>query len=237
MFPLPNYWLQRPSPEPDAETRRAFDTLLDTALAQGGNPLIDYTLPAPRWQFLCHAAEQRGLALHGSGNAGIDLFEPRQPEDLTDFGNQRAVYAASDGLWAMYFAIVDRERFAMTLANACIRVADAAGQVSGPFYVFSITRAALVQRPWRTGTVYLLPREPFAAQPSVPLGGVEVRIAQLASPVPVRPLARLTVAPEDFPMLDRIRGHEDARLAEYAQAMQTGGAWPEDPREMPGAGG
>jgi hypothetical protein len=40
-------------------------------------------------------------------------------------------------------------------------------------------------------------------------------------------MARLEVAPEDFPFLKDIRGLDDARLAEYGQAMQTGAPWPE----------
>src|SRR5262245_51037840 len=124
---LPTYWLPRPASAPDAATLAAFDALLDTALAQGPNVPIDYALPAPRWQFLCHAAEQRGLALHGSGNPDIAEFEPRQSNDLNEFGNQKAVYAASDGVWAMFFAIVDRGRFNMSITNACIRVEDPFG--------------------------------------------------------------------------------------------------------------
>jgi hypothetical protein len=127
----------------------------------------------------------------------------------------------------MYFAIIDRGRFDMSLNNACIRLADPSGQVSEPRYVFSISRTALAQSPWRMGSVYLLPAEPFVTQPPIPFGPYEVRIPQLASLAPVRPLARLTVAPDDFPMLADIRGHDDARMEEYAQALMTAGPWPE----------
>ncbi len=223
---LPDYWLQRPAAT-DEPTRRAFDHLLDQALTQDGSPLIDYTLAAPKWQFLCHAAERRGLALHGSGVADIALFEPRQANDLNEFGRQRAVYAAADGLWAMFFAIVDRDGYDLSITNACIALADAAGQVSDPFDFFSVSQAALPRQPWRTGTVYLLPAATFARQPPLPFGDSQVLIAQLASPEPVAPLARLTVTPQDFPFLHQICGHDDARLPEYAQALQSGSPWPE----------
>ncbi len=219
---LPDYWLQRPDPEPDEATRAAFDAVLDAALAAGGGPVIDYTLAAPKWQFLCHASDRRGLALHGSGQPDIAEFEPRQPSDLTDFGNQRAVYAAADGLWAMYFAIVDRDRYDLTLTNACIRLQDPAGSVRGPYYFFSVSQSARPQQPWRRGTVYLLPSATFTQQPPMPFHGAQVHIAQLASPAPVRPVARLSITPEDFPLLHQIRGHDDGRLAEYAAALQSG---------------
>jgi len=53
-------------------------------------------------------------------------------------------------------------------------------------------------------------------------------IPQLASPVHVKPLARLEIRPEDFPFLSQIRGHDDSRLAEYGIAMQAGAPWPDD---------
>jgi hypothetical protein len=115
----------------------------------------------------------------------------------------------------------------MITSNACVRLVDQAGQVSEPRYVFSISQAALRKRPWRTGTIYLLPGETFVQQPNLQFGPYQVLVPQLASLVPVRPFARLEVAPEEFPFLNDIRGLDDARLPEYGQAMQSGSPWPE----------
>jgi hypothetical protein len=52
-------------------------------------------------------------------------------------------------------------------------------------------------------------------------------VPQLASLVPVKPIARLEVTPEDFPFLKDIRGLDDTRLHEYGQAMQAGAPWPD----------
>lgn len=224
---LPDYWLTRPNVNFDESTQIAFDELLDTILSIGGCPTIDFTLPWPKWQFLCHVADHHAIALHGSGKPNIALFEPRQSNDLNEFGSQKAVYAASDGLWAMFFAIVDRDRV-MSITNACLRLADETGTRHGPYYVFSVSQSALPRQPWRTGTVYLLPRRTFTTQPPLALGANEVHIAQLASLVPVQPLAKLTVTPTDFPFLMQIRGHDDHRLQEYATALQTGAPWPQD---------
>jgi hypothetical protein len=114
-----------------------------------------------------------------------------------------------------------------TITNACIRVKDAGGRVAGPYYFFSVSRTALAHRPWRDGTVYLLPRETFISQPPMQLGENEVHIAQLASFTGVQPLARLAIRPEDFPYLSQIRGHDDDRLQEYADALQSGAPWPD----------
>ena len=224
---LPDYWLTRPSVNFDERTEMAFDELLNTTLSNDECPTIPFTLPFPKWQFLCYVADHHDIALHGSGDPNIALFEPRQSNDLSEFGNQKAVYAASDGLWPMFFAIIDRDRV-QSITNACVRLADETGTFHGPYYVFSVSQSALPSQPWRTGTIYLLPRSTFTVQPSITFGSYHVHIAQLASVVPVRPLAKLTVTPADFPFLTQIRGHDDQRLQEYATALQTGAPWPKD---------
>ena len=88
--------------------------------------------------------------LHGSANADIMEFEPRKSDDLVEFGNRRAVYAASDGIWPIYFAIVDRDNYVTSLVNACFRVVTPSGK-SEPFYYFSVNGDALAHRPRRGG--------------------------------------------------------------------------------------
>jgi hypothetical protein len=224
---LPEYWLQRPKMEIDSETHSNFDHLFARIKSSRTNSWINYTFPAPKWQFLCYLADQHGVVLHGTGDPHIQVFEPRPSNDLSEFGAQTAVYAAGDGLWALFFAILDRSHFPMSTSNACIRLVDEAGQVSEPRYVFSISQSALRQQPWRKGMVYLLPGDTFVNQPSLRFGPYEVIIPQLASLVPVKPFAQLEVTPEDFPFLKDIRGIDEARLQEYGQAMQTGAPWPE----------
>ena len=85
------YWLSRPGPPPDPATRARFDAVLAAALAAGRGTAIDYRLAAPRWQFLCHAADGGQVVLHGSSDPDIDRFEPRQSNDIAEFGNRTAV--------------------------------------------------------------------------------------------------------------------------------------------------
>lgn len=127
----------------------------------------------------------------------------------------------------MFSAIVDRDRYRLTLNNGCILLLETDGRRARPYYYFSVSAGALPERPWRTGCVYLLPAETFVAQPVATYAGRRARVPQLASPTPVRPIARLRVAPGDFPFLGRIRGHDDDRLAEYAEAVMAAAPWPE----------
>jgi len=229
---LPDYWVERPDWSLSASTEAAVEEFLSAVDAARDRPLdVDLLLrryaDVEAWQFLSGLADRRRIAFHGTGNAGIVSFEPRQPIDFAPFGDQKAVFATSDPVWAMFYAIVDRDRHEITLNNGCIFVLDESGRPGVPHYYFSISNQALGKEPWRSGYVYLLPADSFVEQPAGEYAGLTAQVPQLASPVPVTPFARLRVDPGDFPFLAQIRGHDDARLAEYAQAVMTAAPWPE----------
>jgi hypothetical protein len=228
---LPDYWLERPSGSWEGATHAAVEEFLSSgqrAATDGPldlDPIVHTAGGVTPWEFLCGVAERREIAFHGTGDPHIRRFEPREPIDFAPFGQQKAVFATTDPIWAMFYAIVDRDRFQLTLNNGCILV-DVDGRRGLPYYYFSITADALREQPWRTGYVYFLPAETFVAQPAATYAGHRARVPQLASPVAVTPFARLRVAPGDFPFLAQIRGHDDGRLAEYAQAVMTAAPWP-----------
>ena len=185
--------------------------------------LLRKTPRVVRSQFLRSLANRRRIAFHGTGDPRIERFEPREPVDFAPFGQQRAVFATSDPIWAMFYAIVDRRRHRLTLNNGCLVLED----TGEAYYYFSVSRQALPLRPWRTGYLYLLPADSFVEQPGRVYAGQRARVPQLASPVPVTPFARLRVAPRSFPFLEQIRGHDDKRLADYARAVMAAAPWPD----------
>lgn len=124
--------------------------------------MVDYRLPYPKHEFLSYLVHHRGLLAHGSNLDDIVLFEPRQANDAGTY--LTGVYAADDGIWPMFFAVVARGGGRLTNDPG-----DAAS--------------------WTTGTVYLLPRETFR----------HIWGNEWVSDVPVRPVARLCVTPDDFP--------------------------------------
>lgn len=225
---LPDYFQPRPPIDLDPDTVDAFERLYAQAIEHGSGQEIDYTLNTPKWQFLCYLADSKGLLLHGSGNGGIEEFEPRQSNDIEEFGNREAVYAASDGIWPLYFAIADRDGPVTSLTNACFRVVEPDGSRSEPYYFFSINGDALAKGPWRKGTIYILPRDSFEQQPLHKTGDMVAEIGQWASPVAVRPLARLSIEPEDFPFLSQVHGHDPALVQERAARNPGGFPWLED---------
>jgi hypothetical protein len=120
---------------------------------------------------------------------------------------------------------MDRDRYVRSLSNACFREVAPDGTRSEPYYFFSINGDALPHQPWRQGTIYLLPRATFEQQPLLTMGGDRFEIAQWASLVPVRPLARLAVDPQDFPFLSQIYPHDPAVMRERATRDPDGFPW------------
>jgi len=222
---LTAYWLPRPTLALDEETQDRLEALYAHAVAPGRGDWIRKKLPVPAWQFLCWLADCKGHLLHGTGDPRIACFEPRQSNDVGEFGNRKAVYAASDGIWAMFFAVIDRTNYHMSISNAAIRLELPSGQTTEPYYFFSKTDHVLSRRPWREGVVYVLPRDGFEEQGPIERGMVWARTHHWASPMPVRPLARLRVQPSDFPFLHKIRPHNDVVLFDRAKADPDGFPW------------
>jgi hypothetical protein len=217
---IPEYYLVRPEGATAAAVL-SFERLYTEQIEPGGGRRIDYRLMAPRWQFLCWLTETKDVLLHGSGNAEIVEFEPRRPADTSEFGGRNAVYAASDGIWATFFAVVNR-----AVANSLVNMSVVVGQEGSErsLYYFSVNEDALVRGAWHPGTVYVLPAGGFERQPDTAHEGVPVRSNQWASAEPVRPLAALPVTPSDFPFLADVNGHDQPTVA--ARAARDPDAFP-----------
>ena len=206
---LPDFYVQRP-PGPDSSAEECFEELWREHV-EVGDLALDYQLAEPRWQFLCWLADTKELLLHGSGSSEITEFEPRQSNDTAEFGNRTAVYAASDGLWAMYFALVDR-RQGSSLVNGCMHVLTDDGHRAGEYYFFSVDTETLGGDLWRPGYVYVLPRTGFDSELEDQAHGLRLGPTQWASATAVAPLARVDVHPTDFPLLELVRHHDRATV-------------------------
>ena len=225
MMEIPELYLPGFELDLDSEKQLAFDVLLEKTKP---GAYIDYQLPFPKWQFLTYLCETRPVVLHGSQQPGISVVEPRQARDIRDFSNQRAIYATTDGIWVIYFAILDRKNHpGISLFNACFRYKDGDDQWSHPFYFFSISHAVRIQHPWIMGTIYILPRHSFIKEPNQQIMGATVDFPHWVSSTPAEPLAKLLVGMEDFPFLSQIHGHDDALLEKLVKENPQGFPWPE----------
>jgi hypothetical protein len=219
----PDYLLPGPPPDLFPAKQTAFRDLWRGS-HRGG--FVDYSLPYPKWQFLSWLCDTEDLVLHGSQNQSIAIVEPRQANDIRAFSNQRAIYATTDGIWVIYFAILDRQAYPeMTLFNSCFRVRTSADQFSEPLYFFSITHSTLLQEPWCEGVVYILPRQTFRMEAAQNVQGMEILFPHWISPLPADPVAKLRVGPQDFPFLAQIHGHHNEKLVQQAMADPHGFPW------------
>jgi hypothetical protein len=219
---LPEYWIKLTDFEINDFEKLSFEGILDNAIKNGNNQMIQYTLLIPKWKFLFYIVNHSPYVLHGTGNNNIKIFEPRQTNDLTAFGNQKAVYAAADGIWPIFYAILNRKKYPTSMCSACIYKRDVNEKLTGPFYFFSINKNALQQRPWQTGTIYILPKDTFKTQPDETLKGEKIYVPQLASVVEVKPIAKIQVEPEDFPFINLIRSFDESDFENYGNAVARG---------------
>ncbi|WP_147304647.1 hypothetical protein [Thermasporomyces composti] len=188
-------------PEPDAHTQRAFEEFTARFVDPPGSPR-PLQAPGDTLTYLRWLATHRAVLFHGSRRGGIGELRPdRESRDASPFGNQRAVFASDDPVWAMWFALLNRGPGFRSTRNGVLSAGD--GQ-DARWYFFSVdmdrARPLFVDEGW----LYVVPRDGFTVQPS--LAGV-LHSAQWVSPDPVRPLARFAVTPSDFPFADHVTRH------------------------------
>lgn len=175
-----------------------------------GGSIDDRLTGSPR-AFVQWLMRQDAVVFHGSNLDDIDEFVPeRRSMELRDSGgrgNLGAVYGTHDGLWAMFFAIVDRSRLKGSMRNGLNRYESTDGARSIDLYHFSLDRRMVELEPYSPGTLYFLPRDRFQRIPFYPGGPLS---NEWACHERVRPLARVTVEPSDFPFT--IGSHDDGDL-------------------------
>jgi len=180
----------------DGLQERDFEALLST-LDMTTMPLIHYELHYPKEDFLRFIVHHMEALLHGSGK-DVDVLLPRQAnDDAKTFGNRLAVYAVDDPVLAIFYAIQDR---------GCIHGPVISGRTVDEFlgdysYNFAMLEEVAARDPWSNGFVYIVSRDGFeqGRQDSGKLAD------EWCSCTPVRPIAKLSVAPTDFRFLGHIQ--------------------------------
>ncbi len=199
------YLLPQVEVEYDVSKLQAFEDLYERTIVSGLGTEVHYDLSYPKHEFLRFLVEFKGLLMHGSNNADIDVMNPiRFSTDAGAPGNVSGVYAAKDHLQPMFFAIVNRRR-CFGLTNGFVDRKEDGTFTSGEeevgvhsrFYSLSIDYKGLLRDPWCSGTLYILPPETFTYW-----GG------QYTSRVPVKPLMKIAIHPKDHPLLSEIWGYE-----------------------------
>lgn len=184
---------------PAISDHERFDDLARAVDRGEGDP-IEYDLDVPKIAFLQWLRRTRPVVFHGSANGDIDVLKPiRFSRDAGAFGDQQAVYASDDPVWALYFAVLRKQGLRWT-KNSCSRVVGD-GRDRLPRYTFAIDPDASLNDRLGPGTIYVLPRERFEGEAPF-LGVIDPCHLVAKGEVPV--LAKLAVEPADFPFADAI---------------------------------
>ncbi|HUR49184.1 MAG TPA: hypothetical protein VMY88_06600, partial [Acidimicrobiales bacterium] len=183
------------SVSPDGSERATFEAAADRAMAAGGGLVGD--LPPNKMRFVMWLAENRPVVFHGSSNPSLDeLLAIRMSRDASAFGDQQAVYATPDPIWAAWFGLVKRDASFRGMRNGSMGVPGP--NIYPRWYYLAVHRTDGVAR-FDPGTLYVLPREGFTLErPHQGLGGG----GQMISHASVRPLARVALDPSDVPLLE-----------------------------------
>ena len=217
---MQDWMLELPPYEPNSAEERAFEAALS---AWGAAKLP----AAPRWTFLQWLTRQ-GYLLHGSNHADIAAFEPRTPKDFSpdEFSKRTAVFASSDGVWAMMYALINRTRTKRIL-NMALQVREH-GSWSPMHYFLSLAprdpNVTEGRELLQAGYVYVLPKDGFEQMPAYNWPGVgDVLEPHWANPQEVQPLMRVSMSPADFPLPVRI--HDAALVDALSQSDPWGFPW------------
>lgn len=186
------------------EQRLAFDHLLDDALTRGNNSLIDYNLPYPKIDFLTYICDWRGFVVHGSPLKDLTMLEPiRKSSDTSEFGRRQQIFCSPDAAWAMWFAILDKNKYNST-RNGSVRVGSGLKRVK--YYHFELPAKIKNDPPFTDGMIYIARAEDFPDKRPYPiLDWFNGEIEEWGSTQPVTPLAKLKVSPQDFPYLNQVQ--------------------------------
>jgi len=200
-YRVESQFLRGPELTLDRGKINVFEHLYEAAVSPGTNPVINYDCEYPKHEFLSYLVLFKNLVLHGSNLGNLEWLNPiRTSTSTAHWESLEAVYACSDGIWPIFFAIVNRQKYTGSLRNACYRVVDRNGNASKLYY-FALDLQFLRKRVWTDGMIYLLPKDSFEQL----VDDVGNKLEEWISFVPVRSLARIEVSPQDFPFINSVR--------------------------------
>ncbi|WP_053365681.1 hypothetical protein [Bacillus sp. FJAT-27245] len=178
------------------EERLEFEKIYEESAA--GNIEVNYSSRFPKHRFIQYIASRKQVIVHGSNNREIGEFEARR-QTLYNGQFVNAVFGTKDGIWPLFYAVLDKNKVKGGIRNACLKVAG-----GRPHYFFSLNKETLEGDPWTSGMIYFLPGETFERA-----GSGLVSFDEWVSKTPVKPIAKISVEPTDFYFLDKVSCHKD----------------------------
>jgi len=220
-----------PSPLWDAATVAACAAIYDryvrpkTGLAIPERAFCDL----PRWVFLEYAIRFAGTLLMGDNDPRQTHLRPVVLSQNVSGWNRPRLYAFASSTEAIFHAILDNDRLKVldcaTRSTVSLPLTDRSGG-GGPVYgfYFGLDYRSLPQAPWRSGAVYLYDRAAFPE---------DFATVPFLTETPILPLAKLTVYPWDWPLLDQVCGVNVVAQTERQRETFIGYPWTDDPTIHP----
>ncbi|GKU25059.1 hypothetical protein [Clostridium folliculivorans] len=160
--------------------------------------LIRYNSRFPKYRFVQYLSLKENFILHGTNNKNIDEFEPRI-QTLFNGKITEAVFASKDGIWPVFYAVLDRTKLEHSIRNGCVQIK------TGPkFYFFSLSKDDLRKKPWTSGMIYILPSDCFHK-----VSNGSIQFDEWICEKPVKPIAKLEVNPRDFYFWTKTSAHKE----------------------------
>ncbi len=169
--------------------------------------------PGPLASYLPWLAAHRPVLFHGSKRGALtELSTTRESRDATAFGDQTAVFASDDPVWALFFAVVRRGEGVTSLRNGAVSIVDRPAERR---YFMSINDDVPAGQECSDGWLYVVPRNGFVLEPA--RFGV-LYTSHWVATVPVVPLGRFAVTPADFPLPITRHARDDSVIRTLWQA-------------------
>ncbi|MGM0884911.1 MAG: hypothetical protein ACQEXQ_28200 [Bacillota bacterium] len=172
-----------------------YNKLFDEAINKDG--LVRYTSSFPKQRFIQYIARNKNVLLHGSNNRFIQKFETRR-QTLYNGEYVNAVFATKDGIWPVFYAVLDKSKLHGNIRNACLEI-----RKGEKFHFFSISQESKFNNPWTNGMIYFLPINTFHKA-----SNEIVSFDEWVSKVSVIPLARIEVEVKDFYFHTKVSVHK-----------------------------
>jgi hypothetical protein len=137
------------------------------------------------------------VLFHGSNNKEINEFYPRR-QTLFDGKYIDAVFSTSDGIWPIFYAVLNRNKLIGNFRNGCLESKN-----NNRFYFFSLTEETINNDPWTDGMVYILPRESFNK-----VGKGPITFDEWICKEPIKPILRIEVDTSDFVFYNKVSIHK-----------------------------
>ncbi|MFC5472285.1 hypothetical protein ACFPPD_26730 [Cohnella suwonensis] len=194
-FILNLLFYRRSNPSFSNEELNDFEDLYIRAIQNNG--VINYQYDFPKYRFIDYLIQEKNFVAHGSNIKDIELFETRK-QTLFNGEYVNAIFATKDGIWPIFYAILDRSKVVNNFRNGCFKALN-----NKKYYFFSLTKKTLDKDPWTTGVIYFLLSESFEQT-----NKTRVHFDEWISRQETKPVLKLDVSKEDFEYINKISTHK-----------------------------